>query len=123
MFTRQFWSERRIAGALLVLSVLVLLPGVALYINRANRLFSGGDNARFQLERYFVLTSVIVSTLGLVMLETVLREAGDRVFARLYQLHWRIACKPERTNCAIIELRYGEPPPVNLHAIVRWNWY
>jgi len=86
MFSRQFWTERRITGALLVLSVLVLIPGVALYISASNNPRFGlaiGDRASFQLERYFVLTSVIVSTLGLVMLESVLREAGDRVFARL----------------------------------------
>jgi hypothetical protein len=86
MFSRQFWTERWITGALLVLSVLLLIPGVVLYINRDNTPILGTvaeANALFQLERYFVLTSVIVSTLGLVMLETLLRGAGDRIFARL----------------------------------------
>jgi hypothetical protein len=82
MFSQQFWTERRITGILLVLSVLLLIPGVALYVNRGNRPISG-TNALFQLERHFILASVIVSTLGLVMLETLLREAGERIFARL----------------------------------------
>ncbi len=87
MFSRQFWTERRITGALLVLSVLVLIPGGVLYsirVNSFNRPISAHEVVdNFQLERHFILASVIVSTLGLVMLETLLREAGDRVFARL----------------------------------------
>jgi hypothetical protein len=86
MFSQQFWTERRITGALLVLSVLVLIPGVALYTSRINRPISAqaaADKSLFQAERQFILASVIVSALGFVMLEAVLQAAGDRVFAHL----------------------------------------
>jgi hypothetical protein len=82
---RQVWlSEQQTAAWLLILGGLVFTVGGILYTGRAILKWPAADTAGYLIwERGFVMGSVIVNVLGLVLLESLLRSAGDGVVARL----------------------------------------
>jgi hypothetical protein len=82
---RQVWlSEQQMAAWLLILSGLIFSVGGVLYAGRAILKWPAADTARYLMwERGFVIGSVLVNVLGLVLLEALLRAAGDGVVARL----------------------------------------
>lgn len=85
---RQVWlfqlSEEQIAGGLLILSGLVFAVGGVLYTGRAILKWPAAESPGYLIwERGFVMASVLVNVLGLVLLESILRAAGDQVVARL----------------------------------------
>lgn len=82
---RQVWlSEQQGAAWLLILSGLVFAVGGILYAGRAILKWPFADSSSYLIwERGFVVASVLVNVLGLLLLESVLRSAGDAVIARL----------------------------------------
>jgi len=74
-------SERSITGSLLVLASLTGFVGVALFT------FNGrgepSSTQLFVMTRTFILAAAITTALGLALLESVLRDAGERVLSRL----------------------------------------
>jgi hypothetical protein len=80
--TIQGLSARTAAASLLILSMVVFGFGGALFTGRA---FWGWpiNNAHLFWERGFIIAAVLVTVLGLALLEDLLRIAGDSGFARL----------------------------------------
>jgi uncharacterized membrane protein len=83
---RDFRGERHIASLLLILGFLLLLPGLQLF-NISQNYLEIPDWARsidrHAWERNLVSAGVAVTLLGLVVLEGMLRQAGDRILSRL----------------------------------------
>jgi hypothetical protein len=77
-------SEQQIAGGLLILSGLVFCVGGILYMGRAMLKWPAAESSGYLIwERGLVMASVLINVLGLVLLEAILRAAGDPVVARL----------------------------------------
>jgi hypothetical protein len=72
-------SERIPSGALLTVGAMLAFFGAALFG------LGGRDSANslFFLTRSFILAAVVTNALGLALLESLLRDAGERVFSRL----------------------------------------
>jgi hypothetical protein len=79
-----FWSFQRAAGALMVAAVVPLALGVFLFLSR-NGVQGGAPRspAIFVWERGSILTAVILTAAGLMLLEGLLHETNGRVLARL----------------------------------------
>jgi hypothetical protein len=77
-------SEQQIAAVLLILSSLVFVVGAILYTGRAMLRWPAAEAPGYLIwERGFVMAAVVINVLGLVLLESLLRGAGDQVVARL----------------------------------------
>jgi len=77
-------SEQQVAAWLLILSGLVFVGGGIMYAGRAMLHWPAAESHSCLVwERGFVMASVLVNVLGLLLLEGVLRSAGDAVIARL----------------------------------------
>jgi len=77
----QFWSVDRVAGFILVLSFLVLMPGLIMFWLRAGH--KGGkprSRAHFVWERSFVMGSVVPEAIGFVVLVSALQNQSGFVF-------------------------------------------
>lgn len=85
MFSQQFWNQHRISGVLLVIGFLLLCGGVILFL--AGEGSFGATLARDpvvgQLKSYLTSIGVVVTALGLALLETCLQEAGERILSRI----------------------------------------
>jgi hypothetical protein len=75
-------SIRTTAASLLILCFVVFLFGGVLFAGRAFWSWPT-DNSHMIWERGFVIAAVLITVLGLALLEDLLRAAGDSVFARL----------------------------------------
>lgn len=78
-----FWAPARISGAILVLGFLAFLPAGLMFA------FRGGmagrplpSQAYFVVERSLVMAAVVLTAVGLVLLEEALRESAGHVLAR-----------------------------------------
>jgi hypothetical protein len=77
-------SEQNTAAVLLILSGVVFLGGGIMYTGRAMLRWPAAESHSYLVwERGFVMASVLVNVLGLLLLESVLRSAGDAVIARM----------------------------------------
>jgi hypothetical protein len=77
-------SARTIAASLLVLSFVLFSFGGALYAGRAMWNWEIKETSSHLIwERGFVIVAVLVTVLGLALLEDMLRTAGDSVLLRL----------------------------------------
>jgi hypothetical protein len=77
-------TERQIAAILLISCGLVFTVGGILFTGRAIWKWPAGQTPEFlRWERGFVLAALLVNVLGLVLLEDLLRAAGDSIIARL----------------------------------------
>ncbi len=84
-------SERQTAASLLILCFGVFAVGGILYTGRAIWKWSSGETVGYlHWERGFVIAAVLVTVLGLVLLEDMLRDAGDSVIARLGMVTYMI---------------------------------
>jgi len=93
MFTRQFWTERRITGAVLVVGFLLLVGG-AIFFNAGQGSYGAAlarDPAVGLLKSNLLSAGMVVTALGLVLLEACLRAAGDRVLSRLGMVSFLLA--------------------------------
>lgn len=80
----QGFSERAIAASLLALSFVVFGVGGLLYTGRDIWKWPAGQTPGYlRWERGFVITAVLATVLGLVLLEDILNGAGDAGVARL----------------------------------------
>jgi hypothetical protein len=83
MVDKGLWSIERAAGLLLVMGLFVFMPGGVLFMLRGGT--RGGappSPAHFVWERGFVMAAVLISTLGVVLLEGLLHASDGRVLAR-----------------------------------------
>ena len=84
MIDLRFWSLERVAGFALVLGNVAVLPGLLMFW------FRGGERggappspAYFVWERSFILTAVVLTAIGFVLLEGHLQASAGRVLARI----------------------------------------
>lgn len=76
-------AERRIAASLLILCSVVFVVAGFLYTGRAIWKWPAGETPLYlRWERGLVMAAFLISVLGLVLLEDLLRNAGDAVLAR-----------------------------------------
>jgi hypothetical protein len=95
MIGTETWNERRIAGGLLLLGFLLVLPAV--FINApgmgANSVWAQRLPFLFDpvWQKYWSIAFVVVTLYGLVIFEGVLRRAGDHIFCRLGVVSFTLA--------------------------------
>lgn len=78
------FSERRLTASLLILSAVVFLAAGYLFTARVIwKLPAAQTELHLRWERGTVTAVFLISVLGFVLLENLLREAGEQVFARL----------------------------------------
>jgi hypothetical protein len=84
MVAQGFWSEQRVAGALMVAAFVPLTLGIFLFLSR-NGIQGGAprSTAHFVWERGSLLAAVILTAAGLMVLETILQPTDGRTMARL----------------------------------------
>jgi hypothetical protein len=136
-------DERVIAGALLVVGSLLFFVAIVFIVSLADpsgrSIVSLPDEARLPLiaanvVRWewgwaFGISGIVVSVLGLVILEAVLRSAGDRILARLglaaflFGAVLTVAGRAQEVSVAVWAAREtaaGAPTPTLLVPIVDW---
>jgi hypothetical protein len=80
----QDFSEDSITASLMILGFVVFGVGGILYTGRAIWKWPAGQTARYLLwERSFVIAALLLSILGLVLLEDMLHKVGDSGIARV----------------------------------------
>jgi hypothetical protein len=137
-------DERVVAGALLIVGPLLFYVAVISIVSLADpsgrsivslpeeaRLPLIAANAsRWELGWAFGISGIVVTVLGLVMLEAVLRSAGDRVLARLglaaflFGAVLTVAGRASEVSVAIWAAREtaaGAPIPTVLGPLVDWS--
>ena len=83
MIDQRFWSMERAAGSFLVLGFVALLPGIVMFLIRGG--IRGGappSPAFFVWERSLIMAAVVLTAIGLVLLEGHLQNTDGRVLAR-----------------------------------------
>ncbi|HET9591263.1 MAG TPA: hypothetical protein VFO91_20920 [Anaerolineales bacterium] len=84
MSEQTFLSAPRIAGSLLVLAIVPLGVGITLFISRVGLQGSAPRTPElFILERGSILTAVILTALGLLVLETIFQGSAERTAAHI----------------------------------------
>ena len=82
----QYWSLERATGFVLVLGNVVLLPGLMMFwirwIRSGHRDAAPPNAAYFVWERSFLMAAVVLTAIGLVLLEGHLQNTDGRVLAR-----------------------------------------
>ncbi len=84
MIDLQYWSIERAAGFVLVLGFVALLPGVLMFLSRGG--LQGGappSPAYFVWERSFIMAAVVLTAIGLVLLEGHLQNTDGRALATI----------------------------------------
>lgn len=84
MMDQGFWTLQRMVGAFLVVAILPLAFGVYLFLSR-NGIGGGAprSQALFMWERGSILTAVVLTALGLILLDAHLQGTSGRALARL----------------------------------------
>ena len=79
-----FFSERRIAALVLIACFAIFSIGGILYTGRAIWKWPIGQTTEYlRWERSFIILAVVLTVLGLILLEDLLRAAGDSAISRL----------------------------------------
>jgi len=77
-------SERQIAAILLILCFVVFAVGGILFMGRAMLKWPAAASPSYLIwERGFIIAAVLINLLGLGLLEGMLRDAGDSIFAKM----------------------------------------
>ena len=77
-------NARRAAGAILVLGFVALMVGAIMYNARNGSLSSSVYSPNYDVwERRFIIAAVILTVVGVSLLEGILGNVGDRVLARV----------------------------------------
>ncbi|MCC7451762.1 MAG: hypothetical protein IT324_30415 [Anaerolineae bacterium] len=85
-------SERSIAASLLIACAVIFSVGGLLFSGRAFWKWQIGETPGYlRWERGFVIAAVLVTVLGLALLENMLRDAGDSVLAHIGMLSYLFA--------------------------------
>lgn len=111
-------STRTIAASLLILSLIVFGFGGALFTGRA---FWGWsiDNSHMSWERGFIIAAVLVTVLGLALLEDLLRIAGDSGSARLGMMAYLVgAIVVVVTETAYLDKRIWIYPQIVVYVVL-----
>jgi hypothetical protein len=89
------WNERLIAGSLLLLGFLLIFPAVVINAPGMGATSALGRMLPFLFdpvwEKYWSVAFVVVTLYGLVILEGILRRAGDHICARLGMVSFTLA--------------------------------
>ena len=84
MLVKDFISEQVAASCLLILSWIVFVPAGMLYTGRAIWKWPAAQSQNYlYLERSLVMAAILITTLGLVLLERLLGAAGDKILSPL----------------------------------------
>ena len=84
MLGQGFWSNCRTAGMFLVLGFVMMLVGALMFVSRSGSQGSAIPSPTyFVWERGFIMAAVILTAIGLMLLEEILHDGGDRVLARI----------------------------------------
>jgi len=84
MVDQGFWSLQRTMGAFLVLGFGTMLVGALMFVNRGGSQENIVQNsAYFVWEWSLIMAAVILTAIGLILFESILHDAGDRVLARI----------------------------------------
>ena len=84
MALTDFISEQVAASILLILSWIVFVPAGMLYTGRAIWKWPAAQSQNYlYLERSLVMAAILITTLGLVLLERLLGAAGDKILSPL----------------------------------------
>jgi len=76
-------SLSRLSGSFLVLGFLLMVAGALLYLTRGEAATDMMGSTRFVLERGFLMAAVIVTAVGLLLLEEYLRDSGGHPLVRI----------------------------------------
>lgn len=88
---QNFLSERQVAAILLISGGIIFAVGGILFTGRTIWKWPIGQTPEFlRWERGFVIAALLVNVLGLVLLENLLRAAGDSLIARLAMVTYLI---------------------------------
>ena len=92
MTAQPFWSFQRTAGALMVAAILPLALGVILFLNR-NGIGGGAppSQALFVWERSFIMAAVVLTAIGLMLLDGYLQNSDGRTLVRVGAITYLIA--------------------------------
>jgi hypothetical protein len=89
------WNERLIAAGLLLLGFLLVFPAVVINAPGMGATSAWGPKLPFLFdpvwEKYWSAAFVVVTLYGLVLLEGILRRAGDQIFSRLGMVSFTLA--------------------------------
>jgi hypothetical protein len=95
MIGKETWNERSIAGGLLLLGFLLVLPAVFINAPGMGTHSVWAQRLPFLFdpvwEKYWSIAFVVVTLYGLVIFEGVLRQAGDHIFCRLGVVSFTLA--------------------------------
>jgi hypothetical protein len=84
MIDPRFWTIERAAGFFLVLSSIVLFPGLMMFwIRGGHRGGAPPSPAYFVWERSLIMAAVVLTAIGFVLLEGSLQNTDGRVLARM----------------------------------------
>jgi hypothetical protein len=120
MDVQSFLSERELAAILLIACGFIFTVGGILFTGRTIWKWPSAQTAVFLIwERGFVLTGLLVNVLGLVLLEDMLRSAGDTIIARLALVTYLIGA----TVVIVAEMAYLHNrewvyPQIVLHVVL-----
>lgn len=84
MLDPRFWSIERVAGFVLILSTMVVFPGLMLFWIRGGE--RGGQPptaAYYAWERGFILAAIILTVIGFMLFEGLLQTTSGRILARI----------------------------------------
>jgi hypothetical protein len=84
MLDPRFWSIERVAGFVLILSTIVVFPGLMMFWIRGGE--RGGQPptaAYYAWERGFILAAIILAAIGFMLLEGQLQTTNGRILARI----------------------------------------
>ena len=92
MNSKDVLTEQVVSGWLLILSGMIFVPGGLLFTGRIIWKWpSAQSKVYLYWERGLVMTAILVATLGLVLLERLLEDAGDRLLPPLAMTIFLIA--------------------------------
>ena len=84
MTDQSFWTFRSVTGIFLVVGFVANLAGVLMFLFRGGLQGAAPPNAGyFALERSFLMTSVVLTAIGLVLLEGCLQNTNGQILARV----------------------------------------
>lgn len=114
MFDPRFWSMARIAGLLLALGVVVVLPGLLMFMFRdGTRGGAPPSPAYYAAERGFIMAAVVLTACGFMLLEGQLQSGDGQILARIGAFAFLLAAGLLVTAESLnLSLGYGQIYPL-----------
>jgi hypothetical protein len=113
-------SERHIAAILLIVCFLIFAVGGVLFTGRAIWKWPVGQTPRYlRWERGFIIAALLINLLGLVLLEDMLRAAGESIISRLALIMYLVgAVVVVVAELAYLHNREWVYPSIVFHVVV-----